>query len=126
MAYRDAFTKIVNDVFNAMKEFGNDAGIYIGKTDREEERFKEHEEEKLFYCTVLAVGEPNLIARMEEELIVAFKNRSLNVLNKSEESLGNNEAKTLYVCVDSCHPKDELCEWTTLHLGEGYPIQING
>lgn len=124
LKYCEALSKIAKEIPSIIKKEMPDAGVYIGKTVDIKERAKEHEHEHGYlYLTPVAQGNPNLISRLEKDIIDIFKDQ-LRVLNSSEHSTGNKDANILYICFDSCHPDDELCEWDTFLFGTDYPILI--
>lgn len=121
--YPKLLSKLKADIQTKIKDSKFYAGIYIGKTNDIERRTREHKEKHGYvYVTPIVYGDSLSISKLEEALIGDLKKEGVNILNKSEDSVGNNEANILYICFDSCHPNDELCEWDNFKIGNNYPL----
>lgn len=128
MKFEDVFYQIVSDLPKIISdnEFLTIPKVYIGKTEDVRGRTIDHaEKDKLFYLTTLAKGSPKLISELETVLIREFQkpNSKIKLLNDTDNSSGNPQADTLYICFDQYLSSDELGEYS-LKLNETYPITI--
>lgn len=100
--------------------------VYIGKTNDESRRAKEHLEdpEKLVYLTVVAEGSEDDINELEKLTIELLKKSSnLNELNINDGGGGSSHATKLYVAFSDLFPTDEFGEYEKL-LDSEFPITL--
>lgn len=99
--------------------------VYIGKTDDEVRRAKEHlnEDEPLVYLTVLAEGTRDNINELEKRTIgLLKKSAKLKMQNIKGGGGGDVNSTKLYVAFTELFPTDELGEYELKLLGDEFPI----
>ena len=126
MKYEYVLKKVKEIIPVLLKKFQDSPKVYIGKTENPKECAIRHEQDdKLFYLTILAVGDPSAISKLETEVIKGLKeSRNIEIVNRTEISSGNQNADKLYVCFDGYLPKDDFGEYN-LELSEEFPLTIN-